>query len=144
MSEALIKATAELLDGQPMRAMGPEDDSRLRGEWTTDLLRSPKGEVLCHRGSGWKFIAPERLSLDLSIPAVRDRVVRALAERLGLECGATAPGWEFIPANHGRPSKWVLRVGDPEFDGWYFCTEVTDHAHALALAWRAVEDKADD
>lgn len=78
----------------------------------------------------------ESLLRDLRRPASRDWASRALAGVVGMECGATAPEWYWVPAdpgNHdadGWPAGWWLSngLGDMRFfsaDDW--CPD--DHTH---------------
>jgi len=161
MIEHFIKATAELLADCAKHAVDC---------WERGLNDKPdRRAVVYHPAAGGKFryicldldrvyeVDPGSLLLDLSIPAVRDRVARVLAERLGLECGATAPGWEkrrecWVLWGHGwsvvfapeqvyvnrqsEPPSWLEVINDT----LAAISETEDPAHALALAWRAVEE----
>ena len=141
---AFIAADAQLLDGW----VGPVEDCG--GEWLPCVgVKAGCIDI----GEGGIVVPMSQVRLDLRIPQVRDRVARCLAVRLGLEVGATAPGWG---RDFGRGSTneydgpWVLGVVVPH---WFSEGEsiggagvgtvvpgilsITDSAEALAAAWRA-------
>lgn len=53
---------------------------------------------------------PFPIALDLSEPAGRDIAARWMAERLGLECGLTAPSFYFSEGNGVWPPAWKLAI----------------------------------
>lgn len=57
------------------------------------------------------------LLLDVSRPASRDAVVRLVAEKVGLEPAAVAPGfWFFIDPEGGQG--WILETRPQHVNGW--------------------------
>lgn len=50
------------------------------------------------------------VALDLSLPAGCDIAARWMAERLGLECGLTAPSFYFSEGNGVWPPAWKLAI----------------------------------
>ena len=94
---------------------------------------------------------------DLSRPESRDAVARLLAAKVGLACGATAPGWYSDDDGGRRHRRWYLEfvATDPHADERTFydpnvshggvswvaapsISTVTDPAEALRLAVVAV------
>ena len=79
---------------------------RDRGGQVADWLAQPK-----MTRDHWSA-AHASLLTDLSRPASRDHWARWLAERVGLVCGATAPGWNRVQTyvDHESTNYWALSV----------------------------------
>ena len=158
-----IKATAELLAGCAKHAVDCWERGLNDGPDRRAIVLSPVGDgrfrYACLDLDRVYEVEPDCLLLDLSIPAVRDRVARVLfaAARPDMKAGMMAPGWFCWEYPEG--SFWSLRnavVFCESIDVWetvrdahglarVLCVEApgipgSGHGEeALALAWKAVQ-----
>lgn len=88
-----------VLDNTPLRCeydsdtYAPEDAGWTHGIWISPEEVTEGGDLLDSRRL--------RIRLDSRRPEVRDRLARWLAERLGVECGTTAPTWRRTTGSLG-------------------------------------------
>lgn len=111
-----IAATEDFLDGW----VGPVEE-QIGAKWRR----------LVYGGShrGWIDEMPYRLNL--RIPSVMDRAARVLAARVGLECGATAPGWKSTRRG------WCLIAENARHRYFDVDLSIADPAEAMRLALEA-------